>query len=119
MSNVLRGGDDAVNNATSTTHFGRSVESRAQMLDAQAEAAAGDQNEALNLYRLEPIAAPDDPSRYFQVRGRVVAVTTDGAAEHIEMLAHKYLGTPYPWYGGRDQERVIIVIAPEQISGRG
>jgi len=61
MSNVLRGGDDAVNNATSTTRFGRSVESSAQMLDAQAEAAAGDQNEALNLYRLEPIAAPDDP----------------------------------------------------------
>ena len=63
------------------------------------------------------ISAPDNPSRYVQVRGRVVAVTTDGAVDHVEMLAQKYLGTPYPWYGGRDQVRVIIVIAPEQVSG--
>ena len=63
------------------------------------------------------ISAPDNPTRYVQVRGRVVAVTTDGAVDHVEMLAQKYLGTPYPWYGGRDQVRVIIVIAPEQISG--
>lgn len=26
----------------------------------------------------------------------VVSVTTDGAVEHIEMLAQKYLGKPYP-----------------------
>ena len=65
------------------------------------------------------ISAPDNPSRYVQVRGRVVAVTTDGAVDHIEMLAQKYLGTPYPWFGGRDQVRVIIVIAPEQVSSMG
>jgi PPOX class probable F420-dependent enzyme len=58
------------------------------------------------------VADPEAPSRYFQVRGRVLEVTTDGAAEHIEALAHKYLGTPYPWYGGRDQVRVIFVIEP-------
>src|SRR5215468_5881691 len=38
------------------------------------------------------VAAPDTPSRYVQIRGRVVSITTDGAAEHIEMLAQKYLG---------------------------
>ena len=65
------------------------------------------------------ISAPDNPSRYFQVRGRVIDVTTDGAVDHIELLAQKYLGTPYPWYGGRDQVRVIIVIAPEKISRMG
>jgi len=64
------------------------------------------------------IAAPDSPSRYVQIRGRVVSVTTDGAVEHIEMLAQKYLGKPYPWYGGHDQVRVILVIAPERVSGR-
>ena len=64
------------------------------------------------------IAERDNPSRYVQIRGRVVSVTTDGAVEHIEMLAQKYLGKPYPWYGGRDQVRVILVIAPEHISGR-
>ncbi|GAC1649936.1 MAG: PPOX class F420-dependent oxidoreductase [Herpetosiphon sp.] len=65
------------------------------------------------------ISPTDNPSRYFQVRGRVVHVTTDGAVDHIEMLAQKYLGTPYPWYGGRNQVRTIIVIKPEHISSMG
>ena len=65
------------------------------------------------------IADPNTPSRYVQVRGRVLVVTTEGAVEHIEMLAQKYLGTAYPWYGGRDQVRVIIVIEPERISSMG
>lgn len=65
------------------------------------------------------VSHPDSPSRYFQVRGRVKEVTTEGAVEHIEMLAQRYLGTPYPWYGGRDQVRVIFVIEPESISGIG
>jgi PPOX class probable F420-dependent enzyme len=65
------------------------------------------------------IADPNTPSHYVQVRGRVLAVTTEGAVDHIEMLAEKYLGTPYPWYGGRDQVRVIIVIEPERMSTMG
>jgi PPOX class probable F420-dependent enzyme len=65
------------------------------------------------------ISDPDKPSRYFQVRGRVLDVTTDGAAEHIEKLAQRYLGGPYPWYGGRDQTRVLITIEASKISGTG
>jgi PPOX class probable F420-dependent enzyme len=65
------------------------------------------------------ISDPDKPSRYFQVRGRVLDVTTDGAAEHIEKLAQRYLGGPYPWYGGRDQIRVLITIEAGQISSMG
>ncbi len=65
------------------------------------------------------VADRENPSRYVQVRGRVIAVTTEGAVEHIEMLAQKYLGTPYPWYGGRDQVRVILVIEAEHVSGTG
>jgi PPOX class probable F420-dependent enzyme len=65
------------------------------------------------------VASPANPTRYFQVRGRVVETTTEGAAEHIEMLAQKYLGRPYPWYGGRDQVRVIIVIEPEKVTSMG
>ena len=65
------------------------------------------------------VADSDRPARYFQVRGRVLDITTEGATDHIETLAQKYLGTPYPWYGGRDQVRVILVIEPEQISGMG
>jgi PPOX class probable F420-dependent enzyme len=65
------------------------------------------------------ICDPDKPSRYFQVRGRVVDVTTDGAAEHIEKLAQRYLGGPYPWYGGRDQTRLLLTIEAGKISSMG
>lgn len=65
------------------------------------------------------VADAENPRRYFQVRGRVLKVTTDGAVEHIEALSQKYMGAPYPWFGGRDQVRVIYVIAPDRISGMG
>ncbi|HUI90419.1 MAG TPA: PPOX class F420-dependent oxidoreductase [Anaerolineales bacterium] len=65
------------------------------------------------------VSSPDNPTRYFQVRGRVLKVTTDGAADHIEKLAQKYTGKPYAWYGGRDQVRMLIVIEPERISNMG
>ena len=65
------------------------------------------------------ISDPNKPSRYFQVRGRVLDVTTDGAAEHIEKLAQRYLGGPYPWYGGRGQTRLLITIEAEKISSTG
>jgi PPOX class probable F420-dependent enzyme len=63
------------------------------------------------------VSDPAQPSRYFQVRGRVIDVTTEGAVEHIEKLAQRYLGGPYPWYGGRDQIRLLITIEAEKISG--
>jgi PPOX class probable F420-dependent enzyme len=62
---------------------------------------------------------PDNPSRYFAVRGSVVEATTDGAADHIETLAQRYLGGPYPWFGGRDQVRVLLRIAPDRIHAMG
>jgi PPOX class probable F420-dependent enzyme len=65
------------------------------------------------------ISDPDKPSRYFQVRGRVIEVTADGAADHIEKLAQRYLGAPYPWYGGRDQTRLLLTIEAGQISSMG
>ncbi len=65
------------------------------------------------------IADPQNPFRYFQVRGRVLNTTTEGGAAHIEQLSQKYTGGPYAWYGGRDQTRVIVTIAPEKISGLG
>ncbi|MEU2351098.1 PPOX class F420-dependent oxidoreductase [Modestobacter sp. NPDC049651] len=61
------------------------------------------------------VADPDDPSRYFEVRGRVVGITPEGGAEHIDQLAQKYLGRPYPWYGGRDQVRLVVSIAADRV----
>src|SRR4051812_11040441 len=62
------------------------------------------------------VADPDDPSSYVAVRGRVVEMTTEGAAEHIEQLAQRYLGGPYPWFGGRDQTRVLVRIEPGSVT---
>ena len=59
------------------------------------------------------------PSRYYAIRGRVVSITTEGAAEHVEALAQRYLGAPYPWYGGRDQVRVILSIRADRVRGMG
>lgn len=61
MSNVSRTGKEEINNATSPTTFGKSVESQAQIKDAAAQASPDAGGEMLNIYRLEPIAAPDDP----------------------------------------------------------
>jgi PPOX class probable F420-dependent enzyme len=65
------------------------------------------------------VSDPENPARYFAVRGRVLNVTADGAADHIEKLAQRYLGGPYPWYGGRDQVRLLITIEAHKISGVG
>ncbi len=62
------------------------------------------------------VADPDDPSRYFEVRGRVVEVTEDGAREHIDELSQRYIGRAYPWFGGRDQVRLLIRIAPDKVT---
>jgi PPOX class probable F420-dependent enzyme len=59
------------------------------------------------------------PARYYAIRGQVIGITAEGGAEHIEMLAHRYLGTPYPWYGGRDQVRVILTIQAATIHQSG
>jgi PPOX class probable F420-dependent enzyme len=63
------------------------------------------------------ICDPDHPSAYVGIRGRVIAMTTEGAVEHIDVLAQRYLGRPYPWWGGRDQVRLMLTIEADKISG--
>jgi PPOX class probable F420-dependent enzyme len=63
------------------------------------------------------VADVTSPSRYYEIRGQVVTVTTEGAADHIEALAQRYLGGPYPWYGGRDQVRVVLTIRADKVRG--
>ena len=65
------------------------------------------------------VSDPANPSRYFEVRGRVVASTSEGGTEHIEALAQRYLGGPYPWYGGREQTRIILTITADKIHNVG
>ena len=62
---------------------------------------------------------PAEPARYFEVRGRVLSVTPHGAVDHIEKLSQRYLGRPYPWFGGHDQQRLIVTIRADRINSMG
>ena len=43
------------------------------------------------------IADPDNPYRYLQIRGKVVDIREEGADQHIDSLAKKYMGVEkYP-----------------------
>lgn len=57
--------------------------------------------------------------RIASVRGRVVAVTTEGADDHIDKLAFKYLGAEKYPNRRPDEVRVILKIAPEKINALG
>jgi PPOX class probable F420-dependent enzyme len=64
------------------------------------------------------ILDPDNPFRYIQIRGQVTRATTEGAQDHINLLARKYLGTDYP-FGQPGEERVLCEIAPSSMSASG
>lgn len=62
------------------------------------------------------IADPAVPARYWALRGRVVAATTDGARESIDDLSQKYLGRPYPGFGGSEQQqRVLLTVKVDKL----
>jgi phosphoenolpyruvate synthase/pyruvate phosphate dikinase len=42
------------------------------------------------------VVDPEDVSRFYAVRGRVIATTTEGGRESIDAISQKYLGIPYP-----------------------
>ena len=53
---------------------------------------------------------------FAQVRGRVVEITREGAEEHIDKLAKKYLGRDKYPFRQPGEQRVILRIAPEHVS---
>ncbi|RDH79748.1 PPOX class F420-dependent oxidoreductase [Mycolicibacterium moriokaense] len=56
-----------------------------------------------------------DTNRYYAVRGRVISTTTEGGAESIEEISHKYLGIPYPNFSGQPETRVLVTIEADSI----
>jgi PPOX class probable F420-dependent enzyme len=62
------------------------------------------------------ISDPDNPYRYLEVRGRVSERTHQGADQHIDAMALKYLGqAKYP-YRRPGEVRVIYKVTPEHTS---
>ena len=61
------------------------------------------------------IIDPEDPYRYFQVQGKVVEITEEGAADHIDIMAQKYLGKERYPYRRPGETRVLYKVLPEKI----
>lgn len=65
------------------------------------------------------IMDPDNPYRYLEVRGRVAEITEDGADQHIDKMAKKYIDADkYPWRRP-GEVRVIYKIEPQHTSQMG
>jgi hypothetical protein len=62
---------------------------------------------------------PDNPYRALMIQGKVVKITEDGAADHIDKMAKKYLGKDkYPWKSPTEV-RVKYYIEPTKVATMG
>ena len=61
------------------------------------------------------VVDPDNPYRYLEIRGHVVAMMTDGAEAHVDRLAHKYLGQETYPFRQPGEVRVLYRIAPDNV----
>ncbi len=65
------------------------------------------------------IIDPENPYRHLAVRGRVTKITEEGADNHIDALAKKYLGLDEYPNRKPGEVRVIYLIEPEHIGTMG
>ncbi|MXR21329.1 PPOX class F420-dependent oxidoreductase [Halobacterium bonnevillei] len=64
------------------------------------------------------ILDPEDPYRYLGFQGEVRELTTEGAVDHIDELAQKYIGeAEYPYLDDEEGERVLVRIEPTRVFG--
>jgi len=62
---------------------------------------------------------PGKPYRVANIRGTVVEITTEGADEHIDLLAKRYMGVDKYPLRQPDQQRIMLKIRPERINSIG
>jgi len=60
------------------------------------------------------IVSTSNPANYIQVTGRAVELTHVGAQEHINVLAHRYMGIDYP-FGYEGEQRVLVRVEPQHV----
>ena len=65
------------------------------------------------------IMDPDNPYRYLEVRGRVAEITEEGAEEHIDKMAKKYMGLDKYPLRSPGERRVLYKIEPEHTTHMG
>ena len=73
------------------------------------------QNSSVSLSILDP----DNPYRYLEVRGRVAEITEEGASEHIDKMAKKYLGKDKYPFSQPGEVRVLYKIEPTHTTQMG
>jgi PPOX class probable F420-dependent enzyme len=62
---------------------------------------------------------PDNPYRYLEIRGKVIAVESDDDNAFIDSMAKKYMDADaYPFHKTGD-ERVVMVVTPGRTSAMG
>ena len=57
----------------------------------------------------------EQPYQQAMIRGRVVEITAEGADDHIDKLAKKYLGLDKYPYRQPGEQRLIVKIAAEKV----
>jgi PPOX class probable F420-dependent enzyme len=72
-----------------------------------------------NLHRNPQVAIsitnPENPYENVLIRGKAVELTHDGADEHIDALAKRYMGVDEYPLRQPGEERVIVKIEPEKV----
>ena len=61
------------------------------------------------------VMADSNPYEWVSVTGRLTLDTHEGADEHIDSLAHKYLGVDSYPYRQPGQQRIKFLLAPERV----
>jgi PPOX class probable F420-dependent enzyme len=65
------------------------------------------------------IVDPDNPYRYMEIRGKVAEITEQGADQHIDKMAKKYLDADKYPYRQPGEVRVMYKIRPEHTTTMG
>ena len=61
------------------------------------------------------LSDPENPYRYLEIRGRITEITPEGADEHIDRLARKYMDVDTYPHRRAGEVRVTYRIAPEKV----
>ena len=71
-----------------------------------------------NLHRDPRVALsvidPDNPYKSVLIRGKVTEISEEGADEHINLLAKKYMDKDVYPYREQDEVRLIVRVEPER-----
>lgn len=89
------------------------------LLVNSAEGRVKDQNMQRDPRVALSITDPENPYRCLMVRGRVSKITKEGADDHINRMAKKYLGVDEYPYRQPGEVRVLYYIEPESVAAWG